>query len=210
MLKKEYEILLPFIKEPWNKFTFKEIKKLSNKTSESYVYNGLKHFVKEEILKQKNIGPVILYELNLHKQKTSIFAGIIAEYFAWNKKQLPLNDLQRITAKIPTVFYTLIITGSYAKNKQTEKSDVDTIIIVDDCMETKSVYSKLKFDCEMNIPSIHLYVFKKSEFKEMLLNNEANYGKEIAKNNLILFGGAAYYQIINEVVKNGFNEEKLH
>lgn len=209
MLKKEYEILFPFVKEPWKKFTFKDIKKLANKTSESYVYNRLKYFVKEDILKQEFVGNVILYKLTLHKLKTQVFAGFIAEYVAWGKKNLPLKDLQRIAAKIPAI-YTLLITGSYARNKQTEKSDVDVVIIIDDCEEPKRIYAKIKFDCEMNIPPMHLYVFKKSEFSEMLLNDEANYGKEIAGNNLILSGATAYYQIINETVQNGFNDEKLH
>ena len=38
----------------------------------------------------------------------------------------------------------------------------------------------------------------------MLLTKGANYGKEIANKNLILFGGEGYYNIISEAVKNGF------
>ena len=57
----------------------------------------------------------------------------------------------------------------------------------------------------LNIPPIHLYTFKKSEFLNMLLDTKANYGKEIAKNNLILSGGKEYYKIVSEAIKNGFN-----
>jgi len=53
MLKKEYEILMQLVKEPWRKLTFKEIKKLSGKKSESYVYNSLKRFVKSKILREE-------------------------------------------------------------------------------------------------------------------------------------------------------------
>jgi hypothetical protein len=83
------------------------------------------------------------------------------------------------------------------------------VIVVDNSMETKRVYAELKLYCELNIPPIHLYVFKESEFLEMLLNNEANYGKEIALNNLILHGGQIYYKILAEAIKNGFNDKKL-
>lgn len=210
MLTKEHEIIVPFVKEPWKKFTFKQIKKLSKKTSESYVYNGLQHFVKQDILKTEYAGNVILYSLNLQKLKTKVFAGFITEYVTWNKKHLPLKDLQNIATKIPTAFYTLLITGSYARNQQTEKSDVDIVILVDDSVETNKIYAALRLACELNIPPIHSYVFKKSEFKEMLINNEANYGKEIAKNNLILSGGKEYFDIMNEAIENGFNDEKLH
>lgn len=209
MLKKEYELLHPFIKEPWGKFTFKEVKKLSNKTSESYVYDGLKRFVKKEILKEEKAGNGILYSLNLSNLKALAFVGFIAEYKAWNKKHIPFNDLKKIAAKIPSIFFTLIITGSYAKNKQTKTSDIDVIILVDNAVETKKIYAELLHICEMNIPQIHLYIFKNKDFLEMLLNKEANYAKETVKNNLILYGGGAYFQLIREAIYHGFNGKDL-
>lgn len=210
MLKKDHQLIMPFVKEPWKKFTFGQIKKLSKKTSESYVYDGLNNFVKEEILKKERVGNIFLYSLNLRKLKTQVFAGFVAEYLAWKTKHIHLKDLEIISAKIPTAFYTFLITGSYARNQQTEKSDIDAVIIVDDCVETNKIYATLRLTCELNIPPVHLYVFKKSEFKEMLINNEPNYGKEITKNNIILCGGREYYEIMNEATQNGFNEEKLH
>jgi len=41
MLKKEYQIIEEFVKKPWKKLTFKEVKKNSGKKSESYIYNSL-------------------------------------------------------------------------------------------------------------------------------------------------------------------------
>lgn len=209
MLNKEYEVIVPFMLEPWKRFAFKEIKKLSNKTSESYVYNILKKFVKKDILKQEKAGNVILYLLNIQNMRAQAYAGFVAEHITWNKRHIPYRDLTRIASKIPTVFYTFIITGSYARNKQTEKSDIDVTILVDNSVEPKKVYAELRMECELNIPQIHLYAFKASEYLEMLLNKEANYGKEIAKNNLILAGGANYYKLIGEAILRGFNDKSL-
>lgn len=205
MLNKEYEILKPFIEEAWKKFTFKEIKKLSKKKSESYVYNSLKKFVKQNLLYEEKAGNVLLYTIKLSNLKTQIYAGFVAEHIAWHKKQIPYKSLQNIASKIPTDFFILIITGSYAKNKQKKDSDIDVVVISDDCFESKKIYAELKHDCEMSIPQIHLYVFKKSEFLDMLLEEKANYGKEITKNNLILSGGKEYYKIVSKAIKNGFN-----
>lgn len=210
MLKKEYEILLQFVKEPWKRFTFKEIKKLSRKKSESYVYNSIKRFVKSGILKEEKAGNVILYSVNLMSLKAQAYSGFAAEHFAWSQKHIPYKDLENLSSKIPTPFYTLIITGSYAKKTQTKNSDIDLVIIVDENTEPKKIYSQLRLACELNIPEIHLYVFRKSEFLQMLLNNEANYGKEIAKNNLILFGAETYYGVLGEAIENGFNDKKLY
>ena len=141
--------------------------------------------------------------------KTQVYFGIAAEHAAWNKKHIPFDDLEKISLLIPTGFYTWIITGSYAKNKQKKESDIDIVILVDDEADTKKVYAAMKFKCEMNIPPIHLYVFKKEEFLEMLLNKEANYGKAIAANNLILYGASEYFGIMSEAIKNGFNDKSI-
>jgi len=42
------------------------------------------------------------------------------------------------------------------------------------------------------------------EFYEMLINKEENYGKEIARNNLIITGGKEYYAILQEAIEHGF------
>ena len=49
MLNKKHEILHEFVKKPWKKLTFKEVKALSGKKSESYIYNCLKGFVRQNI-----------------------------------------------------------------------------------------------------------------------------------------------------------------
>ena len=95
----------------------------------------------------------------------------------------------------------------YARKKQTKKSDIDIVILVEN--EPEKVYAELTHLCEMSIPQIHLYVFKTKDFLDMLLDNNANYGKEIVKNNLILHGGEAYFRIINEAISNGFNSKDL-
>lgn len=209
MLKKDYELLIPFVKEPWKKYTFREVKKLCKKTSESYVYNSIKKYVKENILSEERAGNVILYSLNLPEQKTQIYAGFIAEHLGWNTKQLPYDVIKKILEKIPTAYFTFIVTGSYAKNKQKETSDLDIVVIVDDTEDIKRVSAEINYTCELSLPRGHPYVFKKSELLEMLTNNDANYGKEIAKNNIIILGGQAYFKIIHEAIKNGFNDKKL-
>ncbi|MFH1053161.1 MAG: nucleotidyltransferase domain-containing protein [Candidatus Woesearchaeota archaeon] len=202
MLKKTYKILNIFVKEPWKRYTFKEIKKISKSKSESYVYSTLKDFVKEGILNQENAGNVVIYSLNNTTKAITNSANSI-EYESWSKNQIPYDDMEELMKNIPTSFFTFIITGSYANNKQTSKSDIDVVILCKD--EPKKIYAELNHLCESNIPLIHLYVFKEPEFMQMLLDKKANYGKEIVKNNLILYGAEAYYKIIFEAMKNGFN-----
>ncbi|MBW2968869.1 nucleotidyltransferase domain-containing protein [Candidatus Woesearchaeota archaeon] len=204
MLNKKRKILEIFANNVWKKFTFREIKKLSKSKSESYIYTSLKQFVRKKILIEEKAGNVILYSAN-KTQKAAINLAIAAEYAAWNKKHIPYKTLEKIIAKIPTSFFTLIITGSYAKNKQNQSSDIDIIILCDKQTDPQKIYAELRQECELSIPEVHLYVFTEKEFYKMLTNKKPNYGKEIANNSLILSGGTSYYKIMAEAIANGFN-----
>ena len=197
MINNSSKILYLFAREPWRKFTFKEIKKLSKSKSESYVYDVIKKFVKDNVLQQEKAGNVIQYSAS--KSQNAIFYLSTASEQQALKETQEIEELQKI---IPAKLYTLIVTGSYANKKQTQKSDLDIVLICD--IDKKKVYSELRHFCEMSIPKIHLYVFSPIEFESTLLDKEANYGKEIAKNNLIIAGAEAYFRIIMEAIKNGF------
>jgi hypothetical protein len=205
MLKREYEILKGFVEKPWQRLTFREAMTLSGKRSESYVYGTLKRFVEEGVLAEEKAGNVILYSLNAGKMKAQTYAGFVAEYSGWKGKHIPYPDIQRIFSGTPLAFYTLLVTGSYAKGAQRKDSDLDMAMICEDSSDPKRVLAELRHGCEMNIPRIHLYVFRRSEFLSMLLDRKANYGKEACKSNLILAGGQEYFRMIGEAISHGFN-----
>jgi len=205
MLNREHEILEVFVENPLKKFTFKQVKNISGKKSESYIYNTLKKFVKTGILAEEKIGNTALYSANISFLKAQVYLGFASEFMAWNKSSIPYHEIEKISKKNPADFYTLLITGSYANGSQKKNSDIDIVIICGNKENPEKIYSELRHDCEMNIPTIHLYAFKKSEFIGMLTSQEANYGKEIAKNNLILSGGKEYFRMIDEASKNEFN-----
>ena len=207
MINKENQLLNIFAKEPWRRFTFTELKKISKKKSKSYMDLVLKKFLKEGVLKQEKVGHLPVYSLNLSSSKARVFAGFSLEYESWRKKNIPYGDMQKLMNNTPALDYIFIITGSYAKNTQKEHSDIDVAIIIEDSFDPKQVYANLSHICELNIPSIHLYVFRNKEFIEMLCNNEFNYGKEISKNNLILASAQIYLKLIKEAIEHGFGSK---
>jgi predicted nucleotidyltransferase len=204
MLRKEADIMYFFACEPWKRYTFTELKVVSKKKSKSYLAMTIKSFLKRGILRQDFVGRLPVYSLNTGSAKARAFAGFVLENSAWGKKHMPYQDLEKLMRQVPVQNYAFIITGSYARGRQTEKSDVDAVILVDDAVEPKRVYAELSHACEMSIPHVHLYVFRNKEFMDMLLNREANYGKEIALNNMILYGGQVYLQLVAEAMRHGF------
>ena len=201
MLKKSYQVLDVFVTNPTITYLFGDVKGHIGSKSESYTYNSLKSFVKEGILTKDKRGGVAFYKI-ADSPKAISFLSMAAEYKAWNRKGIPINNIIEVIKKAKINFLTLVITGSYVKRKQTAKSDLDLVLIVPN--DVKKVTARLKQFCELSIPEIHLYVFTDDEFKLMLLDEKHNYGKEIVKNSLIFYGAEAYYQLMFEAMKNGF------
>ena len=201
MLKKSYKILDVFVNNPTITYLFNDVKEYTDSKSESYTYNSLKSFVKEGVLTKEKRGGIAIYKIS-NSPKAISFLSMAAEFKAWNTKNLPIDSIIETIKKARINFLTLLVTGSYAKGKQSAKSDLDIVLIVPG--DVKKIFARLKQFCDLNIPSIHLYVFTDTEFKQMLLDEKHNYGKEIVKNNLIFYGAEIYYKIMFEAMKNGF------
>lgn len=191
-----------FVNNPTITYLFNDVKEHIGSKSESYTYNSLSSFVNEGILAKEKKGGVGIYKI-ADTPKAISFLSMAAEYKAWKRKDIPVDSIVDLVKKMNINFFALMVTGSYANGSQTSKSDLDVVLIVPD--DAKKISSRLRHFCEMNIPAIHLYVFTDDEFKQMLLDEKHNYGKEIVKNNLIFYGAEIYYKIIFEAMKNGFS-----
>lgn len=201
-LKREIVLLIPFIKEPWKDFTLSEIKQLTKNKSHHYVYEALEKFIDETILRKEMRGNTNIYRLDENSRNKDYFA--FAEIAIKEKNMhLPIKVILQIQDKIKDSFYALLVTGSYAKGKQTKSSDLDIAIIIPNNNNKKPYEIALK-EGELTIPEAHGFVFTEEEFYQMLINKEFNYGKECAKNHLIMYGIDAYYRILLRGLQNGF------
>ena len=77
--------------------------------------------------RREKAGNVTLYFANFSSYKTLNYLGFISENIAWSNDKLPFDVIKKIIANISTDYFTFIITGSYARNKQTDKSDLDVV-----------------------------------------------------------------------------------
>ena len=139
--------------------------------------------------------------LNLIELKISTNIKIIelerkrtAEFISTNHKiRLIHEDVERIDYP----FFIVLIFGSNAKRKATEKSDIDLCIISDNKQKSKELVSLLHL-----LPQrIEIHQFTTEEFASMLKIKKNNIGKEIVKNNFILYGTENYYSLISKWMK---------
>ncbi len=202
LLRKRFLILAPFIKEPWKEFTLAEIKDITKNKSHHYVFEALKKFARLTIVTEKKRGNTNLYAINPGIQNLH-YLTIIEYLLAEKRTDIPYSNIRQITAKIKNSFYTLIIGGSYADGRQKPASDLDIAFIIPDS-EDKNPYQIALKEGELMIPEIHGYIFTREEFYQMLINNEFNYGKELARKHILYYGAEQYYQILFEAMKHGF------
>lgn len=205
ILTEQHAIDATFLEQPWKKLTYPEIQKKSGKKSKWYIYEALDRLIGEHILNEpEKVGRSSLYSLRLNSITAQSYMGFLEEYRAWTSKHIPLQIIDNLRNKIPTKFFILLVTGSYATGKQRKDSDLDMVVVCDNDEDPQRIYAALRLEADLSIPKVHLYVFKEKEFLEMLLSKKENYGKEFARYHLIFAGGSAYFSILGGAIDSGF------
>ena len=158
------------------------------------IYSIVKRLEKESIVKLESFGQSSRVKL-VSKVHPLIFE---AEYS--RRKEL-LKDknlavmLSDFKNALRTRCYVLLLFGSYAKRAQTKNSDIDLMLIVPDGRE--EAIEKDANGAVRSLPlPIHCLVFSEKHFLEMAYAKEPNVGQEALKNNVILHGIEAYYEMV--------------
>ena len=203
LTKEEIKIIELFRKNLFKDYSIKAIMRKISKKSYNWTYKTVKKLSKLKIINITKKGNSNLCSINLNNNLTLKYLSFLEEH-SINSKRLPMKNIFELINSVPLSYFTFIISGSYSTGKATKKSDLDIIILIEDGIDIKKIFTILKNKGELMVPNVHPYVFTKSNFLQMLLNDEENYGKMIFKNKLILFGAENYYLILKEAIKNGF------
>src|SRR3989338_5357628 len=199
LTKRQLTLLGVFQKDLFASLTFKQIKQESKQKSNNIVQIALKEFKEQDLVKTKVTGDVTTYSLNLNNNLTVSYLNLINE-LEIQKRKFPKEILSEIQKKISkqTDFFISIIFGSYAKNKATEKSDLDIAIIVESEQTKKEIIPLLETVKRREIKPIDYNIFTRNEFLEMLRAESENVGKQIYKNSIIYHGFIEYCSLIRE------------
>jgi len=197
LTKEQLNILSVFKKDIFVSLTFKQIKQQSRQKSNNLVQIALKEFQKQGIVKTKETGDVTTYYLNLNSNLTLSYLNLINECEI-SKSKLPESILEGIKNKISkhTEFFILIVFGSYAKGKVTQKSDLDIAMIVESEYTKKEITPFLETIKRREVLQIDCHIFTRVEFLEMLRADFENVGKQIFKSSIIYYGYILYCNMI--------------
>ncbi|MCX6814651.1 MAG: nucleotidyltransferase domain-containing protein [Candidatus Aenigmarchaeota archaeon] len=199
LTESEMEIIDVFRKDVFRSYTMRELMKRTGRKTYTWTFNAVKKLVKMGILKIEIKGKSNICRIDIDSRLAVLYLSLLDELEAHSRK---IPHLEELVYEIPVPFFTFLVGGSYAEGKHTKKSDLDVCMLVDDTADTKKITNML--ENKLMIPRLHPFVFRKSEFLEMLLNKEANYGKLLFRKHLIAFGAENYYLIIKEAMDHGF------
>jgi len=197
LTKQQLNIFAVFAKDLSASYTFKQIKELSKQKSNNIVQIALKEFQQQQLVKTQQTGNVATYQLNLEQNLTLAYLQLIQE-LELKKRTLPGEILFEIQRKIfkHTPFFTLLVFGSYAKNKVNKNSDLDVALIVESEATKREITPILETIKRRELLKIDYHLFTTKEYLQMLGADDENLGKQIYKNNIVFYGLTAYLQLI--------------
>lgn len=193
MIKKDAHIIQCLIEKKNEELN---ILKLSKEVRMDYknVHSIIKRLEKESLVALESFGQSSRVKL-LQKPHPLLFE---AEY---NRRKVILKDknlsivLSDFKRALKSKFYILLLFGSYAKKKQTKTSDIDLLFIVPNGKE--ELFEKETAPIAKSLPlPIHHLVFSEKQFLGMIAAKEPNVGQEALKNNIVLYGFEAYYELM--------------
>jgi predicted nucleotidyltransferase len=186
----------------FDEFSISEIMNLSKKKTKTWVFNSLKLLEKNKLLLSKKKANINIYSLNLDNPLLIQTLQYLESQTMLNfsKLDLIIDIIKNVKAKS----YCLIVFGSYAKKEQSAKSDIDICFLAENeniSNKIKPYFNEVKLNHSISIDE-HYITF--DEFSQMLLRDEENLGKQIAKNHKIFYNADIYYNLLKEANKHGY------
>ncbi|HLD04717.1 MAG TPA: nucleotidyltransferase domain-containing protein [Candidatus Nanoarchaeia archaeon] len=201
---KQLNLFQVFAKQPFTEITLKQIKDLAKEKSNHALEIAMVQFKKEKLFLERKVGKSTLYSLDFNNDKIYYYIALanherLSTLMHRSIKYVKEEALGR------TKFLSIVIFGSYAVGKETKESDLDVSIFIEDEKYKNKIKASLS-SAELKSPlPLDSHVITRDEFMEMLLNNEENLGKEIARKHLAVYNHPLFYSLILEGMKHGFH-----
>ncbi len=169
-------------------------------------YNHIKAMSEQNIVTIEIVGRASQCFLNTKNEKTR---HILEEVDMLRKNELFTKDVRlknilesliaKITQKFEAKIQSIVLFGSYAKEKATKGSDLDVLFIVSD-MRDKVLRAEIERECASvqyshNI-KVSPLIADANEFRKMLRAEELNVGKEVREYAVSVYGYEQFWRLI--------------
>ena len=201
LTKKQLGILKVFRENLLRRISFSDLKKELKEKSSSKLQRTILNFKEEDLIKIEKIGKTNLISLNYDNNKLFYYLSI---FNLESNASMPFNILCKIQQEIlkETEFFSLVVFGSYTKGESTKKSDLDVALIIESDEIKNRIIPRINSIKRRELQRIDMHIFTRKEFLEMLRDEKENLGKEIVRNNFIIYGLINFYKLILKEVGN--------
>lgn len=204
LTKKQLILLKPFqganiVRE----YGVRELARASNEKSNNAIQLALKQFIKEKIVSERKVGTSKLYKINLSNNLSYNYLELIK--FEGLPKEV-VSSVESLINEIDkySLFYSLAIFGSYAIEKQAKNSDLDIAVFIPNKSHEQNVKIASNMAQSSALLPLHVQIVAVDDFFEMLINKQANVGKEIARKHRVIYNLPVFYKIIKKALSHGF------
>ncbi len=201
--KKQLKIFEVFAKKPFAEYTRKEIKKCSKEKSNNALALTINLLKKEEVIIERKIGKSGLLTLNFNNDLTIYYIALCNDAKIPKMVKLAIETLKQEIME-NTLFYSIVIFGSYAIGEQKKESDLDIAIFIETAEKRKRIDASINSAKLKSVIELDVHIISKEEMLEMLANKEENLGKQIARKHLVVHNHIIFYDLIKEGMKRGF------
>lgn len=157
----------------------------------------MKKLSEQELIKVEKKGNNYLCRINLKYPLLKHHLIISSEEITHNyiNKHPIISIVRKTIMQYAPKTTTALLFGSYAKNKPEKYSDIDIAVITKNKKSLQKLKKELTHLEKLYDKEINLLVFTPSQFKEMLHAPEENVGKQIFKNNIILYNPEQFWEV---------------
>ena len=183
----------------------KSLHQLSIDTGLTYVtvHKVAPNLIQRKLLKSFKKGKATLVSIDFDNAKIhDLSSASLYERNIFFRKYPEIAILARETQEIfAGQFYILILFGSYAKEKPTEKSDLDLLFIIPNPKDREIYLDKIKKALRLHTTIKKDFNVVSTEDYAEMLNQKYSVGREAFQHGIVLFGAEHYYSMVKKYVR---------
>lgn len=196
----EIRIISFLIENIADRFSIREV---SRRTGIDYrlVHSAVQRLAGKGVILKEKRTHADLCSLNLNGDLAPVYyvESLKAKTFL-SKHSTLQNAFEEVRQRIPSMYYSLIIFGSFAKGLQTKASDLDLMIIAPD-RELGEEIARIVNSEVMHVGQrMHLLVVDEKALIDNLKDKKQNVIIEALKNHIILAGAEGFYCGVRKAV----------
>jgi len=189
----ERKLLTFFIIHITEQFAIREVARLT-RLDYKRTHTTIQNLVKKGILIKTRQANIDLCCLNLKGDLSSVYYVEMLRAKEFLDKHVELkNFFETLNEKIKTLYYALIIFGSFARGKEKKTSDVDLLIIAPTRLIGEEIERIVGSESILLNNNVQPIVLDEAEFIENLSGKKVNVVVEVFKNHIIITGVEAFY-----------------